>query len=236
MSFLKAQWNNLVLINYQVEPEILKEYIPNGTELDLWDGTCYISLVGFMFNNVRLLGIKVPFHTDFEEVNLRFYVKRFENNAWKRGVVFIKEIVPKPALSFVANTFYEEHYETLPMRHHQKTSETGNEFSYSWKKDKKWNSIRINTKKTLIPIENHSETEFITEHYFGYSRVSNVKTIEYEVKHPRWLQYEVIDFDINVDFESTYSKTFEFLQHQMPLSVLLARGSEVSVENKRILR
>ena len=117
MSFLKAEWNNLALINYEIDADILKDYLPIGTEIDYWNGKCYISLVGFMFENVKILGLKIPFHTRFEEVNLRFYVKRFENNEWKRGVVFIKEIVPKPALTLVANTIYKEHYETLPMFH-----------------------------------------------------------------------------------------------------------------------
>ena len=44
---------------------------------------CYVSLVGFMFKNTRLLNIPIPFHTDFEEVNLRFYVKHFDGNEWK---------------------------------------------------------------------------------------------------------------------------------------------------------
>src|SRR5690606_7641315 len=129
MSFLKAEWNNLAIINYEIHPDILKPYIPNGTELDYWNGKCYISLVGFMFENVMLLGMKIPFHTRFEEVNLRFYVKRFENNEWKRGVVFIKEIVPKPALTLVANIFYKEHYETLPMLHNYEIGENKREFT-----------------------------------------------------------------------------------------------------------
>lgn len=117
MSFLKAEWRKLVLANYTIEPEILSKYVPFGTELDLWNGKCYVSLVGFMFLNTRLLGVKIPFHVNFEEVNLRFYVKRLDRDTWKRGVVFIKEIVPKPALTFVANTVYQENYETLPMQH-----------------------------------------------------------------------------------------------------------------------
>ena len=109
MSFLKAEWNNLTMINYEVNPEILQKYVPKGTELDLWNDKCYVSFIGFLFEKVRVIGIKIPFHSDFEEVNLRFYVRRFENGAWKRGAVFISEIVPKYAISFVANTFYNEH-------------------------------------------------------------------------------------------------------------------------------
>lgn len=117
MSFLKAEWRKLALANYIIDQKLLVKYLPAGTELDLWNGNCYVSLVGFMFVNTKLLGIKIPFHTNFEEVNLRFYVKRFDQGEWKRGVVFIKEIVPKPALTFVANTVYNENYETLPMEH-----------------------------------------------------------------------------------------------------------------------
>lgn len=109
MNFLTAEWRKLAIINYEVNPEILEKYLPNGVELDFWDGKCLTSLVGFMFLNTQLLGISVPFHRNFEEVNLRFYVKKWENKQWKRGVVFIKEIVPKKALSIIANTFYKEH-------------------------------------------------------------------------------------------------------------------------------
>ena len=95
MSFLKAEWRNLIIINYEVKPEILKKHVPFGTELDLYKGKCYLSLVGFLFLNTKVLGIKIPYHINFAEVSLRFYVKRLENNEWKRGVVFMKEIVPK---------------------------------------------------------------------------------------------------------------------------------------------
>ena len=123
MSFLTAEWNDLAIINYEIDPKILEKYVPLGTELDFWNKKCYISLIGFMFENVKVLGIKIPFHVTFEEVNLRFYVKRFENGIWKRGTVFIKEIVPKPAVTLVANTLYKEHYQTLKMQHSRTTNE-----------------------------------------------------------------------------------------------------------------
>ena len=117
MSFLKAEWRKLALANYAVDPSVLHRYVPAHTVLDSWNGTCYVSLVGFMFVNTRLLGFPIPFHRNFEEVNLRFYVRYQDKGEWKRGVVFIKEIVPRPALTFVANTIYKEHYQTLKMGH-----------------------------------------------------------------------------------------------------------------------
>lgn len=236
MSFLTAEWKNLALINYEIDAKFLENYIPNGTEIDNWNGKCYISLVGFMFEKVKLLGIKIPFHINFEEVNLRFYVKRFENNDWKRGVVFIKEIVPKPTLTFVANTIYKEHYQTLPMKHSIMENINSKDFIYQWKTKNKWNTILVETEKNPIEIEVNSEAEFITEHYFGYTKVNNKKTFEYEVKHPRWKQYNVTNHQIDVNFGEVYGNEFDFLNHQKPISVMLAVGSEISVENKKQIK
>lgn len=235
MSFLKAEWRKLAIANYAIDPKILKPFVPYGTELDLWNDTCYVSLVGFMFVNTKLLGIKVPFHINFEEVNLRFYVKRFENKEWKRGVVFIKEIVPKAAITFVANTIYKEHYETMKMKHKWEDSANKKLTEYQWKHNKKWHSFSVitDTIETKIPL--NSETEFITEHYWGYAKINDSKTNEYEVTHPKWNQYKVIDYNIDVDFGTVYGKAFGFLNALQPHSVMLAEGSEITVESKKTI-
>ena len=232
MNFLKAEWKNLALFNYEVDAEILEKYIPAGTEIDVWNNKCYVSLVGFMFKNTKVLGIKVPFHRDFEEVNLRFYVKRFENGEWKRGVVFIKEIVPKKAITFIANTLYQEHYETQKMRHEIIENNNSTTFIYQWKNDKKWNTIQLETSTNPEAIKVDSEAEFITEHYFGYTKINENKTFEYEVQHPRWEQFEVLNHKIDIDFQKTYGEDFYFLQNTKPTSVFLAKGSKISVKNK----
>jgi uncharacterized protein YqjF (DUF2071 family) len=74
--FLTAEWNNLLLLNYAVDPCLLERFVPAGTELDVFEGRNYLSLVGFEFNRSRIFGFAVPFHQAFEEVNLRFYVRR----------------------------------------------------------------------------------------------------------------------------------------------------------------
>lgn len=234
MSFLKAEWRKLIMINYEIDPEILKSYVPKGTELDFYNNRCYVSLIGFMFVNTKLLGIKMPFHINFEEVNLRFYVKRNEKRESKRGVVFIKEIVPKSAITFVANTIYNENYETLPMKHSWEEKEEKLNVSYQWKTSKLWNKIEVNVTNEKKEIEDNSEIEFISEHYWGYAKGKN-KTTEYEVKHPKWKYYPLVNYKVNVDFIATYGKNFEFLNKQKPTSVFLLEGSEISVENKKIL-
>lgn len=236
MSFLNAQWKNLALINFEIDPKILKKHLPIGTEIDFWNNKCYVSLVAFMFNDTKVLGVKIPFHINFEEVNLRFYVKRFENGQWKRGVVFIKEIVPKRAITFIANTLYHEHYETQKMKHAITENAVSKTFTYQWEKDNQWNSIQLETKLNPTQIELNSEAEFITEHYFGYTKYNENTTFEYEVTHPRWEQLIVIDYKIDVDFENNYGKEFAFLSNSKPLSVFLAKGSKITVENKRKLK
>lgn len=236
MSFLTANWNNLALINYEIDSKILNKYLPVGTEIDFWNNKCYVSLVAFMFKNTKLLGMKIPFHINFEEVNLRFYVKRFENGEWKRGVVFIKEIVPKLAITYIANTLYNEHYHTYKMKHSVIENDISKTFIYQWRNSNQWNSIQLKTKLKPTEIELNSEADFITEHYFGYTKYNENTTFEYEVTHPRWEQLELINYKIDVDFENTYGKDFAFLNGLKPISVLLAKGSKITVENKRKIK
>lgn len=235
MSFIEAEWRKLVIVNYVINPNKLSDYIPFGTELDLWQDKCYISLVGFMFLNTKLLGIKIPFHVNFEEVNLRFYVKRLENDSWKRGVVFIKEIVPKRALTLVANSIYNENYEAFPMQHEWNENDGGRTVSYQWKKGGTWQKLTAEADVESLEIKENSETEFITEHYWGYAKVNETTTNEYEVTHPKWETYNVTNFNVEVDYEGIYGEEFGFLNEKEPASVMLAEGSPITIESKRVI-
>lgn len=232
-TFLKAEWRKLAMANYAIDEKILQAYLPRKTEIDRWNGTCYISVVGFMFLNTKIKGIKIPFHVNFEEVNLRFYVKHKSNDDWKRGVVFIKEIVPKSALTFVANTVYKENYETMPMAHSWKLENESLSVEYRWKKET-WNSFSISASPTPKAIAIDSEKEFITDHYWGYTKVKD-RTSEYQVEHPRWEVYDVSNYLIDVDFGEVYGSQFEFLRSEKPLSVFLAEGSEIKVNSGRVI-
>jgi hypothetical protein len=230
MPFLTAEWRKLALANYVVNPDVLLPYLPYKTELDIWEGKCYVSLVGFMFANTRLLGIPIPFHTNFEEVNLRFYVRYKDGNEWKRGVVFVKEIVPRHAITFIANTLYKEHYQTMPMRHLWQQNNEVQQVQYDWKYNQKWQSIQLHASLQAESIDEGSETEFITEHYWGYTQINAQNTYEYQVTHPRWEHYRVKNYHINVDFDLVYGNHFAFLNQLTPHSVMLAEGSSITVE------
>ena len=231
-NFLTARWEKLLMANYEIDPSLLAKYIPYGTELDLWEGKCIVSLIGFMFLDTKLKGVKVPFHSNFEEVNLRFYVKKLDNGIWKRGVVFIKEIVPKPAITLIANSLYQEHYHTMPMKHAWEISDHNLLIEYAFFYKKKWHSFSITAEQNQKEIAIGSEEEFITEHYWGYTQLSACKTSEYEVVHPTWKVYPTINYAIHVDFEAVYGSDFKTLNDLTPRSVFLAEGSEIAVKGK----
>ena len=233
MSFLKAEWRKLAIANYVIDPKILSEYIPYGTELDLWENKCYVSLVGFKFLNTKILGVKIPYHTNFEEVNLRFYVRYKDNNEWKRGVVFIKEIVPRRALTFVANNIYAENYETMKMSHNWVINDEEQIIKYEWINCKEKHHLKVISELDTRLIDVGSEEEFITEHYWGYTKVNNSTTFEYEVTHPRWEYYPIKNFEVNVNFDSLYGNDFKILNQEKPKSLMLMEGSQITVENKR---
>lgn len=233
--FLTAEWRKLIMMNYPIDPEVLNPFIPNNVELDFYKGRTFVSLVGFLFQNVRVKGMKIPFHVNFEEVNLRFYVKyKDPDKGWKRGVVFIKEIVPKPAISIVANTVYKEPYQSLPMGHDWDITEEKLHIAYKWKL-KEWHSFSVEALNKPEPMVAGSEEEFIAEHYWGYTRKTSTVTAEYEVKHPSWITYPIKTYSINVNFEQVYGAPFAFLDHSKPTSVFLAEGSEVSVHSGTII-
>ena len=223
------------MANYVVPKETLLPYVPNKTELDFYKDETYVSLVGFMFLNTRIKGFSIPHHTNFEEVNLRFYVKHNDGGNWKRGTVFIKEIVPKPAISFVANKLYNEKYTTMKMKHFHVEKNNFIETCYEWEYKNKWNKLKAVCHKKSLPMRINSQEEFIAEHYWGYSKYNDNKTYEYEVWHPRWEIFQVSDYIIDCDFKEIYGNEFSFLKETKPSSVFMAKGSEIRIHNKTTL-
>lgn len=235
-NFLTAEWKNLVMANYAVDPAILLPYLPAHTELDLFQDTCYVSLVGFMFEKVKIKGIGIPFHTRFPEVNLRFYVRHTQpDGTVKRGVVFISEVVPRAAIAWVANTIYREKYVATTMRHSVSISGTELLLDYRWRWKGKYNIISAVAVNHLQPIVRGSAEDFIFEHYYGYAKVNASVTNQYAVAHPSWCTYPVQRYNIDCHFENFYGSRFAFLDHAQPDSVFAAEGSAVVIREKTVL-
>ena len=229
-TFLTAEWRKLIMAQYEVDPAALAPWLPPGLSLDLYQNRCYVSLVGFLFDRVRVLGLPIPFHTSFEEVNLRFYVTRTEpDGTRKRGVIFIREFVPRAAITLIARSFYEEPYTALPMRHTIASAPGSLTVSYSWRHSQVWHSLAVEADPTPLPIEPGSEEEFITEHYWGYTKRTRGATSEYGVQHPRWQVYPIRTLGGKADFAALYGPAFANLNGRAPASILLAEGSAVTV-------
>lgn len=220
------------MLNYEIDPAILKPFVPVGTELDSWNGKTFVSVVGFLFLNTRVRGIPIPFHQNFEELNLRFYVRRKAEDGWRRGVVFVKELVPRAAIAFVARTFYNENYVALPMSHRIEKSENGiQSATYGWRLNGQANHLKLVTRGEAQTLTEGSEPEFITEHYWGYARQRDGSTMEYRVEHPRWQFWESESSELQCDAAALYGPQFGECLRRSPSSAFLAAGSRVTVYN-----
>ncbi len=227
--FLRARWADLVMANYEVDPAVLRDRVPQGTALDLWSGRCFVSIVGFMFLETRVLGVPVPFHRNFEEVNLRFYVTRMVDGAVRRGTVFVKEIVPRKAIAWVANTLYNEKYVAYPMSHDDVKTSEGRSLSYRWRAGTEWSHVGASLVGAPYIADDTSEEAFITEHYWGYTSQRDGSTLEYQVEHPRWKVWRALRAELVCDVAALYGREFEPYLSGTPSSCFVACGSEVVV-------
>jgi hypothetical protein len=240
--FLTAHWRHITLANYAVAPANLVEFIPAGTELDTWEGEAHVSLVGFLFEKSRILGIPIPFHGSFEEVNLRFYVRRKVGDEWRRGVAFVKELVPKPAVTFVARSIYRENYATVPMSHqlHVDADNCCQEVVYTWGAGREACTLNVDL-RGANDASADKRARFFADHYWGYSKLrsyskhSEATTIEYHVTHPPWQLREPVRFELNGNVAAMYGDVFADTLAQSPQSVIFAEGSKVSVYRGQVI-
>jgi uncharacterized protein len=232
-TFLTAEWKHLAMLNYEIEPAILQPLVPAHTELDNWNGKTFVSVVGFMFLKTRVLGLPIPFHQNFEEVNLRFYVRHKAAGEWRRGVVFIKEIVPRWAIATVARVVYNENYQAMPMRHSLDLRagrlKADGIVEYGWRLRGEWNSLRVRTSgepQSLVP---GSEEEFITEHYWGYAAQSDGGCVEYQVEHPSWQVWQVSESRLQCGVAAVYGDQYVDALGGGVSSAFVAEGSPIIV-------
>jgi uncharacterized protein YqjF (DUF2071 family) len=226
--FLTANWRYLAMLNFVVDPKIVMSLVPPGTEIDFENDETFLSVVGFLFLDTRLLGLPVPLHRDFEEVNLRFYVRKKSADTWRRGVVFVRELVPKRAIALVARTFYGENYVALPMKHQIDHVDPNLSVEYSWRRGRKWESIRMSASGEAQTIPAGSHAEFITEHYWGYTCFRGGCS-EYRVEHPRWKVWNADKFEFNADVAMLYGPQFVEPLSAAPRSAFIADGSAIQV-------
>src|SRR5580658_210921 len=235
--FLTAEWRYLAMLNYEVDASLLRPFVPAGTELDRSNGSVFVSVVGFRFLKTKLLGfLPIPMHSNFDEVNLRFYVRRQTGSEVRRGVVFIREMVPRRAIAFVARTFYKENYLALPMAHEIRSIAGSRlEVAYRWRAENQWSTISLETEGNSEPPGEGSMEQFITEHYWGYAAQPGGGCVEYRVAHPSWRVWQVRQSAFEGDAGMLYGNDIAAMLRGEPRSAFLAEGSPITVMRGRRL-
>jgi uncharacterized protein len=239
--FLTASWRYLAMLNYEVPPALLLPLVPPGTELDTWQGAALASMVGFRFLDTRVLGVAVPGHRDFDEVNLRFYVRRRgEGGDWRRAVVFVRELVPRRAIALVARWIYNEPYTAVSMRHEVRMAGAADgqpgSAAYEWRAANRWHRLEVRTRGRPTVPDPSSEAAFITEHYWGYTIQRDGGSKEYRVEHPPWRVWDAEGAELDCDARALYGAGFAECLGGRPRSSFLAEGSEVTVYRGRRLQ
>lgn len=228
--FLSAEWRDLVMLNYEVEPNLLSRYVPSGTALDSFKGRTYLSLVGFRFCRTKLLGcLPVPFHTNLDEVNLRFYVRRKEGNEDRRGVVFLAEVVPRRAIATIARLAYGENYTHLPMRHRIETQGLNKTVEYQWQVGDQWCTLSAQTVGLPAQPQEGSLEQFITEHFWGYSTQRAGGCVEYHVAHVPWQVWASPKAGFEGETSALYGGELATVLQRRPDCAFVADGSPVIV-------
>lgn len=224
MITLSAEPRNLVMINYEVDPSLLERRLPRGLELDLWDGKALLSLVGLLSLRASVFGL--PLGRRFEQVNLRFYVRRVVGGELRRSVFFIKEIVARRAVALGARLFYGENCAWMPMRH--RISADGSRVEYGWFESGRWNSFGVEADGGPCLPEPDSEAEFVVERRWGYSFCRG-KLLEYRVERPRWRVWLGGEGWFDCDASRVYGGEFVGAFSSAPRSTLLVEGSPMRV-------
>ncbi len=227
------------MLNFDVAPAILTPLVPAGTTLDLFQNRALISIVGFRFLNTRLVGVPIPFHRNFDEINLRFYVRRtLPSGEVRRGVTFIRELVPRLAIALTARFAYNEPYTACRMQSTVPASftETPGRVSYSWRSAAAWHHISATTHGPPMIPPPHSKSAFITEHYWGYTPQRDGNTIEYQVTHPQWRVWNSHSFELSPNVSTFYGGPFATILATPPCSALIAVGSPIQVHAPRSFR
>ena len=216
------------MLNFVVDPNVVEPLVPPGTEIDFENGETFLSVVGFLFLDTRLLGLPIPLHRDFEEVNLRFYVRKKSADTWRRGVVFVRELVPRRAIATVARVFYGENYVAVPMKHQIDHVDLKLAVEYSWRRGRKWESLKMTARGEPQTIAAGSHAEFITEHYWGYTFFRGGCS-EYRVEHPRWKIWNAESFEFSANVAALYGEQFVEPLSAQPRSAFIADGSPIQV-------
>jgi uncharacterized protein YqjF (DUF2071 family) len=246
--FLAATWRDFLMLSYDIEPRVLAPFVPAGTELDLWRGKAYLSLVGFCFCDAQLLGMRVPGHGEFAEVNLRFYVRRRVEGRWRRGVVFLRELCPKRAVVAVARWIYGERFRRVPLAcrieralHDSRDDDLfgpdcrpPGRMEFAWRDRGQDFRLAATVDESARRPEPDSLAEFVVDHYWAYT-LRPRRTLEYLAPHAPW-RIAAAQAEFFGDAWVQYGPRFAPYLRGEPACAFWASGSSVRIYRGERLR
>ena len=226
---ISSEFRKVALLNYIIPQEVIEKYLPKHTKPDLYNGNCFISLVGFQVKKLKLNDVKVPLIKDFDEIDLQIYVKHFNGASWEKGVVVISRIFDQPGLAPLTNTIFQTNYISHPSKSEVKEDQHGLEVKYSWQFDGKEQSFSVKSNNLAAPYDKGTEAAFILDRSLGFIRVTEEETLKYPVTHASWHLYTVEEYAVDVDFSRQYDPALNLLNSRIPHSVILTEGSTVEI-------
>lgn len=232
---ISAEFRKVAIFNYIVPSEVVEKYLPKYTKLDLYNGNCYVSLVGFQVKKLKVSDVKVPLLKDFEEVDLQIYVKRFDGAKWRKGVVVISRIFEQPTAAKLANTIFKANYTSLPTEGEVNETESSLEVKYSWQLNGAQQSFSVKSNRLAAPFDKDTEASFVLDRKYGYIKSGEEETYEYSIKHASWHLYTVEEYAVDVDFSRQFNPVFNLLNNMTPHSVILTEGSTMEFGENQVV-
>ncbi len=213
----------MAAITFAADEQQLRPYLPRGAAIDTLEDSPRVSLVAFEFRRTRVCGLAIPRHIAFPEINLRFYVR----HDGERGVVFIRELVPRRMIATVARLLYNEPYQRVPMSCGAKSTEDGGVLV--WHRFGRGSFLTVKGAAAAVVPEAGTAANWLTDHSLGVGQRRDGTTRLYNVAHPTWALREVDDFALEVDFSALYGPQWAWLHDATPSHLSLAVGSPIAV-------
>ena len=231
---ISSEFRKVALINYTIAAEVVEKYLPNHTKPDFYNGECFISLVGFQVQKLKVANVKLPLLKDFEEIDLQIYVKRFDGAKWRKGVVVINRIFDQPGAAALTNTIFKTNYTSLQASGTVQESEEYLQVKYSWRYDEMDQNFWVRSNRLAAPYDKDTEAGFLMDRSYGYIKAGE-KTYEYFLDHVDWHLFTVEEYAVNVDFSRQFDPAFNLLNGQTPHSVILTEGSTVEIGENQLI-
>ena len=230
---MRARFSELVALNFSIDPAILQPLVPRGLELDFFKDETYVSLIAMMLRDVRVFGFPIHIASGFEEINLRFYVRRRVGDSYRKGACFLKDYVSGAAAAWVLGRIFKAEFGRLKLKHKNsgfdpKEENAIPEVDYQWKVDDHMNRVRVKAREKVQRMGADTKVGFILNHNNEYS-CRNGKTLEYAMARPQWVVWNAAQANFTCDVRKLFGPEFEKPLSRRPASVFVTSGSEVVI-------